>query len=362
MKRYGWFEYSENPRTITNYLTGQKLAVVSGDISASLPELICEYSDSEISHPIYISIGFGGSNGTSIQCDYGRAFQTAPAYGYWRRIDDFLTDALLGWPEFVFKPVWFTLTVIGGWRSSCWQPQLKRVFSGRKSGTPEQIAHYPISEPYLILLSIALPGGWHYVDLENPSPKADLHFKCVDPLNIPHINSTDKLSGFQGLVPYLEREDQQAYIFPALIEPYALRGEDPVALVWYTYADENIFFTFRSHPIYDLELSYCKDYGFRQLPPQREYWPNDGMGNLVPGDMPRGLTRASYLSYRVWRQVTTTIRDAWPTWKTPPRKIEIDSSVVLPETYGKSAYVGNFGPTISHGYCAGMVNSWFQLS
>lgn len=191
-------------------------------------------------------------------------------------------------------------------------------------------------------------------------------FERNAPLFIPYLNATAPISGFQGLVPFLEREDKCAYIFPAKLEPVSHRGEDAMTFLWYTYVDEDVFFTFRSTPLYEkLELFYCKDYGFRRFPPEKEFWTTDVLGNLVPGNTPRNPenihSRSSYMSYRIWRQLMTSISDAWPMWRNPPRKMEFDSSVDLHNSYGRVGYVGQYGPTIHYGFSAGMRNTNFEL-
>lgn len=129
MKRYGWFEYGERPREITNFLTGQKLTVLTGDISTPNLDLKCVYSDSELQQTVHISI-FREScfSGGRIELDYGNAFSESLAYSHWRRLDDFLLDALTCWPDFLFNGVNGALWVIGGWCNGRWEPKFKRFY------------------------------------------------------------------------------------------------------------------------------------------------------------------------------------------------------------------------------------------
>jgi hypothetical protein len=366
MKRYGWFEYGETPIEITNYLTGQRLAVISGYSLTPNLDLKCVYSDAELQQPVHISIFRENcSSGGRIEMDYGDVFSVPPAYSHWRRLDDFLLDALSCWPEFVLNALWGSLIITGGWRSGCWEPKLKRLFLAGKSKTPEQLKNYPIAEPYVYPLDKTTPGRWRYSDVELPAVKAELMFERDAPLFIPYLSAKAPICGFQGSVPFLEREDKGAYLFPAKLEPASDRGEDPMTYLWYTYVDENVFFTFRTTPWQNVELFYCKDYGFRRFPPEKEFWVTDAMGNLIPGNTPRNPenihARSSYLSYRAWLQVMTSINDAWPMWRNPPRKMEIDASVILRKYYGRTAYVGEYGSAIRYGFSAGMRNTDFRL-
>jgi hypothetical protein len=363
-QQHGWFEYGENPRRITNSLTGQSLTVLSGDAATASSRLRCQYEDPELKLPIDVVIHRSASS-AAIELGYPWTFSVSPTYGCWRRIDDFLTDACLNWQEGEFNPELCTLTVFGGWRSGVWQPQLQRVFSASKGETPWPIQDCPIAEPYFFPLDLKPPGAWRYSDIEKPAAKAELEFECSAPSNVPYLDITAAPLGFQGLVPFLERAERQAYIFPARLEPHSNRGEDPMALVWYTYVDPDIFFTFRSYPFFGLELSSVEDYGFRQSPPLREFWATDRLGNPVPGDTARpsanGLSRLSSLSHRVWRDTLIAIGDAWPMWRYPARRIEADASIELPDNYGKVASVGDYGPRVHGGYSAGIRNSRFDL-
>ena len=357
MKKYGWFEYSENPRVITNYMTGQKLTVLSGDICATNFEALCEYSDSEINQTLHVNMRRHQKGGV-IELDYRRIFTDTPEYAHWIRLDDFLTDVLLCWPEFEST----FLKVTGGWQRSIWQPDYRRDYSCRKVD-PEHLEEYPISTPYLIPLNTEAPRAWCYFDHENPAPKAELIVQHHGPLNVPYIGSLDSVEGFQGVVPYLEREDKKAYLFPAELEVRPGRDQVPMTFVWYTYVDEQIFFTFRTaaSPCFHLELSYCKSYGYRQLPPDDQLRPVSPMGKPVLDDDPRSTNkpfpRANYIPCQVWRRVLPVICDAWPMWTKPPRRFDADMSRFV----GQTAFVGNFGPTIMYGYCAGMANSSYTL-
>lgn len=362
MRRYGWFEYGQEPRKITNYLTGQELVIKSVTEVPNMTIYDCSYKDSEIVQLVRFSIHQDMRK--DIKLDYRDTIPGCPPYGYWRRIDDFLVDALLCWPDFLDRGG-FSLHTIGGWRSGAWNPELRRQFSSRKSGTPDQLTNYLIAEPYLIPLETTSPPPWRLVDVESPATEANLKFELLTDSNVPYLSRSSPVEGFQGLVPFLEREDKAAYIIFSKLQPSSHRGEDPEVLLYYTYVDQDIFFRFRSHPFYKLELGTCIDYGFREFPHSRELWTTKPLGELVPGNQTRPkenvLSQFSYLSYPVWLRVLHALGDAWPAWGAPRKKIEIDKNIALPSAYGRVGFIGDYGPTVTYGFSAGMKNSWFEI-
>ncbi|AEP08412.1 hypothetical protein [Micavibrio aeruginosavorus] len=399
MEQYGWFEYEDAPWKIRNFKSGQELILKdvtfqklpeeflkkwASDNRAKLirdlfpqpeyfeysSELEFLYKDTEIEQILCFSIKYEKDKHRrfGITIDYNKIFETSPSYGLWRRIDDFFVDVALCWPEGVFDERPFGLIVIGAWYQGKWRSDVKRIFSGRKAGKREVVASYPIVEPHLEPLHSPAPQQWTYIDVAEPKAQASLKFCIDETYNIPFFSQDEQLVGFQERVPYLLRNDQKAAIFPALLEPNSHRGEDPDAHLYYTYVDEDVFFTFRSCLVYGLELSDCKNYGFRKLPPDPRFFASDALGAI--GDSTY-VSRfgSSCLSYFVWRRALNAIMDAWPNWKNSinftvdgmARKIEIDPSINLPPNYGRQAYVGNFGPTITRGFCGGMVNNWYCL-
>lgn len=365
MRRYGWFEYEQEPLRIRNYLTGQQLVVKSIAEESDVTTYAGRYSDTEIDQPVRFSIHHNSQKTTEIRFDYRELFSVPPSYGRWRRIDDFFVDALLCWPEYLDQMHIFFLHTTGGWRSGVWQPQFRRQFSSRKSGKPDQLANYIIAEPYVIPLETPAPPAWRVIDVDASATEASLKFELLPSSNVPYLSRNSPVEGFQGLVPFLERNDHAAYIVFSKLQPSSHRGEDPETLLYYTYVDQDIFFRFRSHPSYKLELGTCLDYGFREFPPRRELWTTTPLGELVPGDEPRPVenvfSKFSYLSYPMWLRVLHALGDAWPAWGTPRKKIGSDKQIELPSTYGRVGVIGNYGPTTTDGFSAGMKNSWFEV-
>ena len=365
MRRYGWFEYEQEPRRIRNYLTGPQLIVRLVSEHENLTSFDCQYSDSEIAHSVRFLTHQDPKRPPGINVDYGDVFPDPSPYGRWRRIDDFLVDALLCWPELDGAMRMYGLHTTGGWRSGVWQSGFCRQFSGRKDGTPEQLANYVVAEPYVIPLETPTPAAWSLTDVKTPATEASLKFALLTDSKVPYISRNSPVAGFQGVVPFLERNDQAAYIFFSSLEPSSHRGEDPMTLLYYTYVDQDVFFTFRSHPSYGLELGTCIDYGYREYPPRRELWTTEPLGELVPWDQSRPMknvfSKFSYLSCPIWLRLLHAIGDAWAAWGTPREKIEIEKHVSLPNTYGRVGFIGDYGPTTTHGFSAGMKNSWFEV-
>ncbi len=365
MRRYGWFEYGQEALRIRNYLTGQQLVVSSIAEESNVTAYAGHYSDSEIEQQVGFSIHQNSQRVTEIRFDYRELFSESPSYGRWCRIDDFMVDALLCWPEYLDQTRMFFLHTTGGWRSGTWQPELRRQFSGRKDGTPDQLTNYIIAEPYVIPLETQAPPAWRLIDVNTSATEASMKFEFLANSNVPYLPRNSSVEGFQGVVPFLERNDQAAYIIFSKLEPSSHRGEAPETHLYYTYVDQDIFFRFRSCPFVGLELGSCIDYGFREFPPCRKLWTTKPLGELVPGDEPRPvenvLSKFSYLSYPVWLRVLHALGDAWPAWGTPRKKIEIDRHIILPNTVGRVGYIGNYGPTVKHGFSAGMHNSWFEV-
>lgn len=369
-KRYGWFEYRFDPFEIANFLTDQRLEVGNVASASALEGQTYEaiYSDNEISQAISFAVHTGRNNQTYVTLDYRKSLVEPPTYAYWRRLDDFLTDALLCLPNTFIETNAYLLQTIGGWISGKWDAELKREFYGGGVVEPyEQVPTLPIADPYVISLNASVPTGWRLIDTASPKTKANLKFEIIEGINIPFLSRTSPVEGFQGDVPYLEREDGRAYVIFSELEPSSMRGECPITLLYYTYVDEDIFFTFRSHPSYDLELLSTSDYGFREFPPRRELWTTKHLGELIPGDEPRPkdniFSRHSQLSYPIWLRVRHALADAWRSWGTPRRLVKVDERIRLSGDYelGRTGLVGNYGPDVHRGFVAGFVNSWYWL-
>jgi hypothetical protein len=233
MMEYGWFEYDREPFRVTNYLTGQSLTVRSSHEYADGIHHGADYSDPQISQSLSFSIKNTINGARNIALDYGACFTATPAYGHWRRIDDFVVDALFCWPTFFSCPAYRLLTT-GGW---------------------------------MIPLDTPPPKKWKFVDVESPAARATLDFGRDETTGIPYLPRDSDVSGFRGKVPFLEREDGLSYIIFSKLEPHLFRGEDPMTFMHYTYVDQDVFFRFRSTPLRGTELGTATDYGFRQWPP-----------------------------------------------------------------------------------------------
>ena len=365
MKKYGWFEYQEDPLRIRNYLTGQQLVISSMNEESGATAYVGRYTDGELDQLVRFSIGNNAQKTKEIRFDYGDSFSEPPPYGHWRRIDDFIVDALLCWPKYLEEMDRFFLCTTGGWRSGVWQPQFRREFSSRKSGKPDQLTKYIIAEPYVIPLETPAPPAWRLVDVDNSATEASLKFERLPVSNVPFLSRNIPVEGFQGLVPFLERDDKAAYIIFSKLQPASFRGEDPETHLYYTYIDQDIFFRFRSHPSNGLELGTCIAYGFREFPPRREIWTTKPLGEPVPGDDPRPvgnvLSDFSHLSYSVWLRALHTIGDAWTAWGAPRKRVEVDKQIELPSNLGRSGCIGDYGPRTTDGFSGGMRNSWFEV-
>ena len=150
MKRYGWFEYKQEPIRIANYLTGQELVVTSVTEQDHITSYCGLYKDSEIEQPLKFFIHHGFKKIKGIRLDYRDFIPNSLPYGYWRRVDDFLIDALLCWPSSLGQSGWFWLDTFGGWRNGVWNPEFHRQFSSRKASAPDKLSNYQIAEPYII--------------------------------------------------------------------------------------------------------------------------------------------------------------------------------------------------------------------
>lgn len=173
MNNYGWFEYQSDPERVRNYLTGQSLTVSSTLLDSRGRAFYGTYSDADFSQEIeFVVRNRGQSNFVEVIVDYNDLSANTWSYGYWRRVDDFLVDALLCRQEFLMRNVPLRLTAKGGWRSGAWSSELKREFSGRKAGTPDQLVNYKVAEPYSPPLDLKPPLEWKLVPVERPHTTA----------------------------------------------------------------------------------------------------------------------------------------------------------------------------------------------
>lgn len=127
-------------------------------------------------------------------------------------------------------------------RSGVWQTKLLGEFSVNivYSGMP--LREKPIADPSLIPIETPpFQSLEFFSDVESPATQANLKFDFIDHLNIPYLSRDSAIEGFQGLVPFLEREDKGAYIIFSELEPSSHRGESPETNLYYTYVDQDIF-------------------------------------------------------------------------------------------------------------------------
>lgn len=404
MKTYGWYEYGTEPWSMRNTRTGQSIFAQSSiketekakflhswtnddkntffskhhrgkDFDASF-EIKLIYKDADMSKIVPITIltyedevrGKATPNEKyfpselTIVINYNLLLEDSSFltienfYGRWRRVDDFLTDALVCWPDTIFDERPNKLIIVGGWSQGQWTPDLKRTITCPRIKLAES-ASQPIAESAIVPLDIRPPQKWHYIDKENPKAGAKLIFSTDNEFATPFLSATSQVEGFQDATPYLIREDKAAYIFVSKLDPSWFR-EDSIMNIWYTYVDMEIFFTFRNTPLSYLELgSGIKDYGFRMLPPTKSLWASDHMGVIKESSYVSHLGSTS-LSFAVWKNMTHIIPDAWLSWKSAPtpRHLKIDNSVPLPHGSERTGYAGGYGGEATSGFSGGFKN------
>jgi hypothetical protein len=405
---YGWYDFDPDKGILTNFKSGQTLTWISKTkkpyhiysqfkpplYDTHYDELTLEYKDNEISYPIIINraapIPVEGKNyhfileidhiESAILWSKANGQAKYPPYGLWQRVDDFIVDAVLCWPEKIINGNWPRVQVIGGWKQGKWYKEYRRNFTGRTDRIGQK-QDYQIAEPYIEDLNAPIPQQWKYVDVEAPALSAELNGVVKTDHGIYYLPSVHPLAGFEKM-PHLIRTDGKAVIFPARAEYNMHRGEDYCPYIWYTYADENVFFTFRSSPIYNLELSYCKPYGFRNLDILPHLMPTDVYGNP---ELDGGRYESYNLGYYMWRYMTIVIRDAWPQWRSKsavcdylwrnyltwrilfllsffkiynlPRTVKI--RIISDGSDKGGVAVGGHGSEFSHGFEGGIANSWY---
>lgn len=319
---YGWHEHGQDPVSVTNVVTGQRLTVLSRVDAGGVVKLRVRYQDAEMALDLPMVLRQGTGAAWS-ELDYQWVFAKPPAPGLWRRLDDFLSDALLAWsPDLVFDATRQGLVVLGGWQGGAWQPSWRREFMSSRSTLPApDFSALPL--PRLRPLTEAVSWPWHYSDVEKPV--SEVEWTWVD--GVPH--------GVQPHAPCLEREGPPAWLFPSRLEPELNRGEDPMGLIYYTLAEAGHAFTFRHHPLVDVSLlSLTKDGGDKCETP----------------------------SYQDWKRIASTLADAWPFWRTPPRTMPGPTQTRWSGLFDFSAPVGKQGLRINGGFVAGILHHDFKLS
>ncbi len=140
---YGWYDFDADKGILSNFKSGQTLTWISKsrkpyhEYSQFKPpqydthyeEITLEYMDSEISYPIIINrvvpIAEEGKNYHFIlEIDHiesallwckANGNAKYPPYGLWQRVDDFIVDAVLCWPEKIIDGNTFVKISLGLW-------------------------------------------------------------------------------------------------------------------------------------------------------------------------------------------------------------------------------------------------------
>lgn len=292
---------------------------------------------------------------------------TPQSYGHWRRIDDFVVDALLCWPELGYIRLASGVEVVGRWKEGRWSPTSRRRFSVGNRINDEDASKCPVAEPVILPLDLPSPLLWEYVDEKRPEAKATLCFERLPETHVPYLPRSSKVTGFQGKVPYLKRSDEKAFIFFSELQPFTHRGEEPTTNLFYTYVDEDVFFTFRSALFSHNELgTSCSDYGYRQIPPPSELWTTQPWDQNSAWDTPRqnryGSSYLSHLPYPVLLRVVHVLGDVWSLWPSPRRHVAVSKDLSLPDYFGRDGWIGQHGPSITGNYKGGLMTGRFHLT
>lgn len=358
MERYGWYEYSREKQWIRNVLSGQVVHVERLHHANGKIDYRGDYQDAELRCSVYFAHG-KRAHGILIEVDYARSFATPPTYGCWRRVDDFLSDALLAWPMTLGDGMTaVTVTTRGGWWQGQWRPAREHSRSTRLA--PRQQTDAPLATPWLIPLDAAPPAAWHLADHDNPAREVSLSFEHRPGTRFCHLPADAPVTGFQGQVPYLERADGKGFLSFAQIAPGMGGHAGPIEM-YYLYVDEAVFFRFRTEN--GIDTGSVFHYGFRQLHPAPEWWGQNCSGSPHAPDAPSREHDAraicSYLPYRVWLNFVHTLCEAWPMWGVPC-EISLDPASALPD-WQRDA-VGFIGQRkwIKGGFIAGMPNLWLS--
>ncbi len=330
IKQYGWFAFQYDTAgellSISNYLTQQTLTVTNReniDDPGDRIKYTASYRDEDFSQSVTFSIcrkePFQNkpSEYFDIHLNYADSYDTAPPYAHWRRLDVFLYDALLCWRPQRISHVYLT----SGWFSGQWCQQTRRCY-GVINGLSWADETRPIA-PYLPPLDNSLSQTWQLFDLDddnknNTKPEYQLNYRCIGN-TIPYLPLDEKPQGLKGKVPYLQRTDKNAYFIFSHAE-FTSHRDDPIVNTYYTYLDEEVFFTFRSYGSLYCELGEAiSRYGFRKYPPKPELWGNQ-LGKKIDPSYTKSRWQdyaTAYFepSYPVWLQSVYAFFDAWPAWK-----------------------------------------------
>lgn len=370
----GWFKFGYDPVSILHVWTKQSLVVTSGSLLADSGIVSCSYFAPNLEKPIPVEIEIGDtspSKGRGVwygfRIDYNSIFDDSPDFISWKFIDDFLTDAITCWPEYLFPRDRIPdLRIQGGWNNGAWQKNLVRTFAMWKGASfLESMSSVP--DWHVGDTSLGLER-WEYVDCESPQSSATLDYECADPNFVPFLGICKKVTGFQGKVPYLATLDRRSYIIPIeFTEPQTgPDGDTTSPCATYIYLNEKIFFEFEIR-MYQIRLLFVYYYGFRDLSVEPNYWPVDYSCVPVSPFSPRKpkdiFSNGFMLPYCVWRQCIDSIPNAWSAWRRPPRQVLGDGRLEKSYVGGvKPEYSEIFLPSFVGGYSAGIRNEDYRMT
>jgi hypothetical protein len=372
MNTCGWFKFEYDPLAIRHVYTNQSVTVKDGRAINRDGILVCEYASPNNGDSIQFDLELDNITRArefhvpEFRVNYNSIFTSPPDYQRWKLIDDFLTDALTCWPEFLAdrKRSPPNLRIEGGWCNGRWTPRLIRLFSFWKDATfLERAQTSTPAEPTYILRKA--DQQWEYVDCESPHQRAALDYVCPPPSFVPYLGHDEPVTGFQGTVPYLVTTDRRAYIAPISFGESMGHDDCLHPHANYIYLNDNLFYQFEMRDQSKMWMYFIHYFGFRDFRVGESYWPLAlGSNEPVPPQSPRKpndiFTNGFVLSYRVWRESMDAITDAWSAWRNPARKV-----VGL-----RDSYVGGFDPKHSDsfffpefygGYSAGLSNECFLV-
>ncbi len=367
MKTCGWFKFEYDPLTIRHVYTNQSVTLRNGGALNRDGVWTCEYVSPNDGDSILFDLKFDLSCTKNFQVpefrlNYNSIFASPPDYSRWKLIDDFLTDALTCWPEFLpgrrSSPF---LRVEGAWCNGRWTPSLTRLFSSAKSEYFLKSAQTSTpAEPAYTLRQA--DQQWEYVDCEFPQKQAALDYTCLPPAYVPYLGHNEPVTGFQGKMPYLVTKDRRAYIAPISFGESMGHDDCLHPHADYIYINDNYFYQFEIRDQSAITLYHIHYYGFRDRMVDENYWPLALTSNWQPASpsiarKPDDIFSNSFnLPYRLWREGMDAITDAWSAWRRPSRKV-----LGL-----NDSYVGGFGPNrhslrFYRGYSAGLSNDGFYV-
>ena len=328
---FGWWDFDAEVVALVNRVTGQRLVLIGRqpEVTAGTPALRFRYEDRDTHFSLIVRrpqtqrgqypcwlVDYA----SSAQVWRRRAGATGVLpYGLWRRVDDSVIDALLCWPEIVQSgPKVERIESTGGWLNGAWSDGLCRRFSVRffDWATKGQA----IVAVGLESLDVTAAPPWRYHGA--PVARQGARIAGIERPNerYVYLPAEAALTGFERDVPYLERSDGRAVMFPSGLSSYFFQSEayTPQALI--DYADEDVLlrlgcergdflgssvFSFRSSSFFASQIG-LRDRG-RFDPTSRNGMPAE----LFPLETPYGGPTPSY---RLWHRLREALVDGWLQW------------------------------------------------